>query len=152
MQAILMLCVTGDKVLQRQDLHLDSMLVGSVCDVKSSRFKVAAKLAVDARAVLRADVVALSVEAVGVNDFEKQRHQPGNGLLFCIKHDTYALSVTVIGARRAMTGAIGSTRFGFNDTRQVSAVLLHTPQATTSKIEFFAHRGRAYPFGVRCVD
>ena len=110
-------------------------MVVSGIDKTARRFEVVLVFTVYASPILQAYIIALLIEAVGVNDLEKEAHEP----LYCLfaKLNANALCVSVIGASSGMACAICPARFSSRHTRQMPEELLHPPQAAASEIDFF---------------
>lgn len=99
-----MLLGTRDAAGKRQRLDADPVAVGSRSDVGLRLVQVRGVLAVDAGAVLLADVGPLPVYAVGADDLEEVAHQLGRGHAALVERRLDVLGVPAVGPIEIIAG------------------------------------------------
>lgn len=117
-QVVLVLLGARDVAGERQHLDADLVAVGSRSDVGFCFAQVGGILAVDAGAVLLADVDALPVHAVGVDDLEEVAHQLGHGHAALVERRLDALGVPVVGPLEVIAGPVRPPRLGGDEAGQ----------------------------------
>lgn len=95
-ESILMFLIAPDVVCQRAQFDGDLFGVGSCLDELLCLFEVLWAPTENAAAVFFADVGALLIDAVGVDDFEKTSDQFADGNLVGVKDSPYTFGIAVV--------------------------------------------------------
>lgn len=117
-QVVLVLLGARDVAGKRQHLDADPVAVGPRPHVGLRLAQVGGVLAVNAGAVLLADVGALPVHAVGVDDLEEVAHQLGHGHAALVERRLDALGVPVVGPLEVIAGPVRPPRLGGDEAGQ----------------------------------
>lgn len=110
-----MLVRASDVVRERHYLDRDSVRVASTVDKCACSFQMAWICTIDASPILFADVLALAIDAVRIDDFEQVFHQIVNRDDIRIKRRFDAFRIAVIVSVKRIRRPVGSSGFCLDD-------------------------------------
>ena len=110
------------------DFEGDLSGVGAGRNAGAGCFEMRGVAAVDSGAVSFANIGALPVEAVGVDDFKEVFDAVRDLDLIGVEGDAHAFGIAVVGAVEGWSGAIGAARLGGKHPGKMTHELLYAPK------------------------
>ncbi len=119
-QPILMCFTTAQVVAERAYLKHDLCRVGTLLDPVGCLLEMIGVQTVDPSSVFLADIIALLIQAIGINDLKKVSHQFLDCDLLGVKTCFYTFDIAVVVFLSVRFRAISSTRLRLANARQVA--------------------------------
>ena len=116
-QSILMYFIAAQVVGEGEHLKHDHCRIETLRDPVGCLHEMIGVQTVDPSSVFLADIIALSIQAIGINDFKKVSHQFLDCDLLGIKNCFHTFGIAVIVSLSVRLRAVSSTRLSLVNTR-----------------------------------